>query len=70
MMTGCAVALAYLAVTNTFAILRLVPVSDGDNNTEILVLRHQIAVLERQLGERKVRFALPDRPCWRRCCTT
>jgi putative transposase len=53
--------LAYLAVTNTFAILRLVPVSDEDKNTEILVLRHQIAVLERQLGERKVRFALPDR---------
>jgi putative transposase len=26
-----------------------------------LVLRHQIAVLERQLGERKVRFTPPDR---------
>jgi len=48
--------LAYLTVTNTFAVLRLLPVGDRDKDTEILALRHQIAVLERQLGERKVRF--------------
>lgn len=53
--------LAYLTVTNTFAILRLLPAGDRDKDTEILVLRHQIAVLERQLGERKVRFTPPDR---------
>jgi hypothetical protein len=53
--------LAYLTVTNTFAVLRLLPVSDRDKDTEILVLRHQVAVLERQLGERKVRFTSPDR---------
>jgi putative transposase len=53
--------LAYLTVTNTFAILRLLPVSDRDKDTEILVLRHQVAVLERQLGEKRVRFTLSDR---------
>jgi hypothetical protein len=42
--------LAYLTVTNTFAVLRLLPMSDRDKDTEILALRHQIAVLERQLG--------------------
>jgi hypothetical protein len=47
--------LAYLTVTNTFAVLRLLPASDRDKDTEILVLRHQIAVLERQLCGRKVR---------------
>jgi transposase InsO family protein len=53
--------LAYLTVTNTFTVLRLLPVSDRDKDTEILVLRHQIAVLERQLGGQKVRFTAPDR---------
>ncbi|MFB4304305.1 integrase core domain-containing protein [Actinomadura sp. NTSP31] len=53
--------LAYLAVTNAFAILRLLPASDRDKDTEILVLRHQLAVLERQLGGQKVRFTLTDR---------
>ncbi|MEV0615401.1 hypothetical protein AB0I81_18935 [Nonomuraea sp. NPDC050404] len=42
--------LAYLAVTNAFAALRLLPMSDRDKDTEILVLRHQVMVLERQLG--------------------
>jgi putative transposase len=53
--------LAYLTVTNTFAVLRLLPASDCDKDTEILVLRHQITVLERQLGGQKVRFTPPDR---------
>jgi putative transposase len=53
--------LAYLTVSNTFAVLRLLPASDRDKDIEILVLRHQIAVLERQLGGQKVRFAPPDR---------
>ncbi|MFI2207805.1 integrase core domain-containing protein [Streptomyces sp. NPDC020192] len=42
--------LAYLAVTNAFAALRLLPMSDRDKDVEILVLRHQITILERQLG--------------------
>jgi len=53
--------LACLTVTNTFAVLRLVPMSDRDKDTEILALRHQIAVLERQLGKQKVRFTPGDR---------
>ncbi|MFI0350914.1 transposase [Actinomadura sp. 9N407] len=48
--------LAYLTVTSTFAVLRLLPMSDRDKDTKILALRHQLAVLERQLGEKKVRF--------------
>ncbi|SDZ48501.1 hypothetical protein SAMN05216215_10817 [Saccharopolyspora shandongensis] len=35
--------------------------SDRDTNVEILALRHQIAVLERQLGKNKVRFTPSDR---------
>jgi putative transposase len=53
--------LAYLTVTNTFALMRLLPVSDRDKDAEILVLRHQIAVLERHLGGKKVRFTPPCR---------
>ena len=53
--------LAYLTVTNTFAVLRLLPMSDTDKDVEILALRHQIAVLERQLGGTRVRFTAPDR---------
>jgi hypothetical protein len=39
-------------VTNAFALLRLLPTSDRDKDAEILTLRHQIAVLERQLHAR------------------
>jgi putative transposase len=53
--------LAYLTVTNTFAVLRLFPMSDRHKDTEILALRHQLAVLQRQLGNEKVRFTPADR---------
>jgi putative transposase len=53
--------LAYLGVTNVFALLRLLPVSDRDKDVEILALRHQIAVLERQLGKTRPRFWPSDR---------
>ena len=43
--------LSYLGVTNVFALLRLLPVSDRDKDVKILALRHQIMVLERQLGK-------------------
>ncbi|GAA4102427.1 helix-turn-helix domain-containing protein [Nonomuraea soli] len=50
--------LAYLTVTNAFAALRLLPMSDRDKGVEILFLRHQVMVLERQLGaDVRVRFA-------------
>lgn len=37
--------LAYLGVTNAFAVLRLLTMSEQDKDAEILALRHQIAVL-------------------------
>ena len=53
--------LAYLGVTNVFASLRLLPASDRDKDVEILVLHHQITVLERQLGTNRPRFSPADR---------
>jgi transposase InsO family protein len=53
--------LAYLGVTNAFALLRLLPRSDRDKDVEILALRHQITVLQRHLGDQKVRFEPADR---------
>jgi putative transposase len=53
--------LAYLTVVNTFAVLGLLLASDRDKDTEILVLRHQVVVLERQLGGKKVHFTPADR---------
>ncbi|BCY13471.1 integrase core domain-containing protein [Actinoplanes sp. L3-i22] len=53
--------LAYLGVTNALALLRLLPMSDRDRDAEILVLRHQIMVLERHLGGDRVRFHSADR---------
>lgn len=53
--------LAYIAVTNAFAALRLLPIGDRDRDIEILALRHQITVLERQLGPNKAMFAPEDR---------
>ena len=52
---------AYLAVSNAFAALRLLPTSDRDKDIEILTLRHQISVLQRQLGATKPRFEPADR---------
>jgi putative transposase len=53
--------LAYLGVTNAFAVLRLLPMSNRDKDVEILALRHQITVLERQHSRQKVRFDASDR---------
>jgi hypothetical protein len=60
--------LAYLAITNAFAVPCPLPASDRDKDTEILVLRHQLAVLERQPGGQKVRSA-PTGRCRRRGST-
>ncbi|MEV0132574.1 integrase core domain-containing protein [Dactylosporangium sp. NPDC050688] len=51
--------LAYLAATNAFALLRLLPMSDRDKDIEILALRHQLLVLQRQVG--KPTFTNADR---------
>ncbi|MGW6359384.1 hypothetical protein ACWFR5_30480 [Streptomyces sp. NPDC055092] len=53
--------LAYLGVTNAFTMLRLLPMSDYEKDVEILALRHQIALLERQLNGQQVRFHAIDR---------
>ncbi|GAA1753329.1 integrase core domain-containing protein [Luedemannella helvata] len=52
--------LAYLAVANTLTMFRLLPMSDRAKDVEILVLRHQITVLERHLNGAKVRFTPAD----------
>jgi putative transposase len=52
--------LVYLGMTNVFALLRLLPVSDRDKDAEILALRHQITVLERHAA--KSRPGRPGRP--------
>ena len=47
----------HLSMTNVFALLRLLPMSSRDKDAEILALRHQLLVLQRQLGPERVRFA-------------
>ncbi len=51
--------LSYPALTNVFAFVRLLPMSDVDKDVEILALCHQLAVLQRQLD--RPRLAPPDR---------
>ncbi|MGO4754681.1 integrase, partial [Streptomyces sp. 2MCAF27] len=43
--------LAYLAATNALAFLRLLPMGNREKDIEILVLRHQLLVLQRQVGK-------------------
>jgi hypothetical protein len=53
--------LGCLAVSNAFAVLRLLPMGGRDKDVGILALRHQIEVLERQLGRQRVRFTAAGR---------
>jgi putative transposase len=52
--------LPYLALTSVFTIIRLLPMSDTDKDIEILTLRHQLAILQRQTS--KPRLSRTDRP--------
>ena len=52
---------AYLAATHAFAVLRLLPMTDRDKDVEILALRHQLTVLQRQLGDQRPRLRPEDR---------
>ncbi|RZU74968.1 integrase-like protein [Micromonospora kangleipakensis] len=61
MMGSRAAPTGYLSVTNAFVMLRLLPMSNRDKDVEILALRHQITLLQRQLGKEKVRFDATDR---------
>ncbi|GAA2624695.1 integrase core domain-containing protein [Streptomyces vastus] len=49
--------LPYLAVSSVFAFIRLLPMSDVDKDIEILTLRHQLAVLQRQTDRPRVTTA-------------
>ena len=60
--------LAYLGVTNAFALLRLLPRTDRDKDAEILALRHQLAVLQRQLSGRRSGSSQPIEGCLLRYC--
>jgi putative transposase len=51
--------LPYLALAGVFAAMRLLPVSDTDRDIEILALRYQPAILQRQVG--KPHLTLADR---------
>lgn len=51
--------LPYLALTSVFTLIRLLSMSDRDKDAEILALRHQLAVLQRQTDEPKLPW--PDR---------
>jgi hypothetical protein len=51
--------LPYLALTSVFTVIRLLPMSDTDKDIEILTLRHQLAILQRQTG--KPRLTRADR---------
>jgi hypothetical protein len=47
-------------MTNAFAVLRPLPMTDREKDAEILVLRHRLAVLERRLGGKRARFTAAD----------
>jgi hypothetical protein len=53
--------LTYLAIVNVLAMLPLLLMSDRAKDVEILALRHQLTVLERQLHGERPRFAPADR---------
>jgi hypothetical protein len=52
---------AYLAATHTFAALRLLSRTDREKDVEILALRHQVTILQRQLGDQRLRLRPEDR---------
>ncbi|MDF3294436.1 integrase core domain-containing protein [Streptomyces silvisoli] len=51
--------LPYLALTSVFALIRILPMGERDKDAEILALRHQLAVLQRQIDKPKLTW--PDR---------
>ncbi|WP_330275939.1 transposase [Lentzea sp. NBC_00516] len=58
MIAAVLVRFAYLAVSHAFAALWLLRMTDREKDVEILALRHQLAVLHRQLGAQRSRSAV------------
>ena len=56
MIAAALVHFAYLAVSRVFAALWLLRMTDREKDVEILALRHQLAVLHRQLGDQRPRL--------------
>jgi hypothetical protein len=56
MIAAVLVRFAYLAVSRAFAALWLLRMSDREKDVEILALRHQLAVLQRRLGNQRPRL--------------
>jgi putative transposase len=51
--------LSYLAVSSMFTVIRLLPVDGTEKDIEILALRHQLTILQRQID--RPRFTGTDR---------
>jgi putative transposase len=51
--------LPYLTLSSVFTLMRLLPMSDTDKDIEILILRHQLTILQRQTS--RPRLAPADR---------
>jgi hypothetical protein len=49
--------LPYLALSSVFTFIRLLPMSDREKDWEILALRHQLAVLQRQVDKPQLAWA-------------
>lgn len=61
MIAAVLVRFAYLVVSHAFAALGLLRMTDREKDVEILALRHQLAVLHRQLGGQRPRLRPEDR---------
>ena len=57
MMIGCASSTGLSRRDKRVRVTSALPVSDRDKDAEILALRHQVTVLERQLGRTRPRFS-------------
>ena len=61
MIAAVLVRFTYLAVSDNFAALWRLRMTDREKDVEILALRHQLAVLRRQLGDQRPRLRSEDR---------
>ncbi|MFS8102176.1 hypothetical protein LFM09_34140 [Lentzea alba] len=61
MIAAVLVRFAYLAVSQAFASLWLLRMSNREKDIEILALRHQLEILRRLLGDQRPRLRPEDR---------